>query len=71
MWQDPIVAEIRACRDAHAAQYNYDLKAIYAALKELEQQDSRPKVQFSPKQINQPISEVTKTCVAHSIVWGE
>jgi hypothetical protein len=52
MWQDPIVAEIRASREAHAAQYHYDLKAIYAALKELENQDSRPKVQFSPKRIS-------------------
>jgi hypothetical protein len=64
MWQDPIVAEIRACRDEHAAQYHYDLKAIYAALKALEQQDSRPKVQFSPKRINRPISEVTKDVLA-------
>jgi hypothetical protein len=30
--EDPIVAEIRAIRDAHAAQYDYDLRRIGEAL---------------------------------------
>jgi hypothetical protein len=25
MWQDPIVAEVRQAREAHAAQFNFDL----------------------------------------------
>jgi hypothetical protein len=29
-WEDPIVAEVRAIRDAHARQFNYDLDAIFA-----------------------------------------
>jgi len=33
MKKDPIVEEIRRIREAHAAKYNYDLKAICADLK--------------------------------------
>jgi two-component system response regulator RegX3 len=33
MWQDPIVAEVRQAREAHAAQFNLDLQAIYRAMK--------------------------------------
>ena len=51
MWQDPIVAEVRKIREAHAAQYNYDLRAIYAALKKVEEQSQRSKVSFPPKRI--------------------
>ncbi|MEP0546120.1 MAG: hypothetical protein ABJF88_04255 [Rhodothermales bacterium] len=32
-WDDPIVAEIRAVRDAHARTFNYDLDAIFADIK--------------------------------------
>lgn len=51
MWQDTIVAEVRKIREAHAAQYNYDLRAIYTALKKAEEQSQRPKVSFPPKRI--------------------
>ena len=51
MWQDTIVAEVRKIREAHAAQYNYDLRAIYAALKKAEEQSHRPKVSFPPRRI--------------------
>ena len=33
MWEDPIVAEVRRVREAHAAQFNNDLLAIYRDLK--------------------------------------
>jgi hypothetical protein len=33
MWTDPIVAEVRKVRDAHAAKYNYDLRKIFQAIK--------------------------------------
>lgn len=33
---DPIVDEIRKIRDAHAARFNYDLKAIYEDIKRSE-----------------------------------
>jgi hypothetical protein len=51
MWDDSIVTEVRKVREAHAARFDYDLQAIYAALKEAEQKSSRKKVTFSPKRI--------------------
>ncbi len=51
MWKDPIIAELRKYREAHAAKYNYDLDAIYRALKEDEERSVHPKVSFSPKYI--------------------
>jgi hypothetical protein len=51
MWQDPIVAEVRQAREAHAAQFDFDLRAIYNALKEQEEQSQREKVSFPPKHI--------------------
>jgi hypothetical protein len=51
MWQDPIVAEVRQAREAHAAQFNFDLQAIYRVLKTQEEQSQRKKVSFSPKRI--------------------
>jgi hypothetical protein len=32
MWKDPIVEEIRACRDEHARAFQYDADAIFADL---------------------------------------
>ncbi len=58
MWQDPIVGEVRQIREAHAAQFNFDLQAIYLALKKAEQNSKRKKVAFSPKRITPvPIKE--------------
>ncbi len=37
-WSDPIVDEVRKARDAYAARFNYDLRAIYRDLKEQEEQ---------------------------------
>jgi uncharacterized protein (DUF1800 family) len=51
MWQDPIVAEVRRIREAYAAQFNYDLQALYRALKEQEEHSQRPKVSFPPKPV--------------------
>ena len=36
MLNDEIVSEVRAIRDAHAAKFNYDLRAIYEDLKKSE-----------------------------------
>ena len=63
MWQDPIVAEIRKYREAHAAKYNYDLDAIYKALKEVEDKSAHPKISFPPRQI-QPVRGKEKVVTA-------
>jgi len=63
MWQDPIVAEVRQAREAHAEQFNFDLRAIYRALKEQEEQSQRERVSFAPKRIP-PIETEIKPALA-------
>lgn len=41
MIPDPIVQEVRATREAHAARFNYDLTAIFVDLKRSEQQRAK------------------------------
>lgn len=57
MWEDSVVTEVRKVREKHAAQFNYDLQAIYMALKEAEQKNRRKKVAFPPKRIS-PVKKV-------------
>jgi hypothetical protein len=40
-WSDPIVDEVRRVREAYAARFNYDLRAIYRDLKEQEKRGGR------------------------------
>ena len=47
--KDPIVEEIRKIRQAHAARFNYNLKAICADFKEKEKKCGHPVVSFPPK----------------------
>ena len=49
MWEDPIVAEVRKVREAHAAKFNYDLMAIYRDLKEQEKNSGRTFVSYPPR----------------------
>lgn len=47
MWSDPIVDEVRRIRDAYAARFNYDLRAIYRDLKEKEKHSGRKIVSYA------------------------
>jgi hypothetical protein len=46
-WTDPIVDEVRRVRDAYAAQFNYDLRAIFRDLKEKEKRSGRKIVSYA------------------------
>ena len=46
-WTDPIVDEVRRVRDAYAARFNYDLRAIYRDLKEQEKRGGRKLVSYA------------------------
>ena len=59
MWEDPIVAEVRKIREAHAAQFNYDLRAIYQDLKRQEQTSGRIFVSYPPRKAR-PIRKLPK-----------
>jgi len=49
MWKDEIVEEVRKNREAYAAQFNFDLQAIYEDLKKAERKSKRKKVSFEPR----------------------
>ncbi len=57
MKKDPIVEEVRQIRDAHAARFNYNLKAICKDLKTKETDCGHPLVSFPPKLL----SDVTRS----------
>ncbi|MCG8608874.1 hypothetical protein MJD09_28295 [bacterium] len=40
MWQDPIVEEIHKIREEHAAEFDFDLEAIYNDLKQAEEKSA-------------------------------
>ena len=51
MWKDPIVEEIRAVREQHAAQFNYDLSLMAKDLlrnREQAKQQGRKFVSYQP-----------------------
>jgi hypothetical protein len=49
--EDPIVAEIRAIREAYASRFNYDLEAIVRDIQEQERRGDWPTVILPPKRI--------------------
>ena len=49
MWNDPIVAELHAIREAHARQFHYNVQAIFADLKQQEQHSGRTYVRLPVK----------------------
>ena len=49
MINDPIVAEVRAIRDRHAEKFNYDLDAIYRAVKQKELASGRSYARYLPR----------------------
>jgi hypothetical protein len=51
MWEDPIVAEVRQVREAHAAYFNNDLSAIYRDLKQQEQNSQRRFVSYPARRM--------------------
>lgn len=51
MWVDPIVEEIRQNRDAYAAQFGYDLDAIYEDIKRQERESGREYVSLPPRRL--------------------
>jgi len=51
MFEDPIVAEVRAIRDQYAKQFNYDLDAICRDLQEKEKVSGRKLFSPPPRRI--------------------
>lgn len=51
IWTDPIVEEVRRIREAHAAKFNYDLRAIFQDLKAKEASSGRVYVRYEPRKV--------------------
>ncbi len=51
MKDDPIVTEVRKIREAHAARFNYDLRAIYEDIKKQEQACEHELRPLTPKRV--------------------
>ena len=49
MIEDEVVREVRAAREAFAASYGYDIRAMVAALHELGVASGRKVVRFAPR----------------------
>ena len=49
MKSDPIVDEVRKAREAHAAEFDYDLSAICSDLKKKEKESGHPVVSRQPR----------------------
>ena len=54
--KDHLVDEVRQIREEHAAQFNYDVDAIYADLKRMETKSGKPHVSFGPRRINKDLA---------------
>jgi len=61
MWKDPVVEEVRKVRDAHAAQFNYELRAIYRALKNEEAGSGRKFVRLPSRRAGTPEAADTRS----------
>lgn len=51
MWEDPIVAEVRKHRKEIAAQFNYDIVAMFKHYQEIQRSSGRKYASFSPRRI--------------------
>ncbi len=51
MTDDPIVNEVRAIRDGIAKEYNYDIEAIFNALRAMEVNSGREHVSQPPRRV--------------------
>ena len=57
MKPDPIIEEIHELRRNHAGQFNYDLRAMFAALKEEERASGRKLVSRQPRHKSVPLGK--------------
>lgn len=47
-WKDEVVEEVRAVREAYAAQFDYNLERIFEDLKKKEEEDPSPRADLEP-----------------------
>lgn len=50
---DPIIAELRAVRDTHAARFNYDVKAIFQDIRVQQEMSGRDYVRYPARHVDE------------------
>lgn len=50
---DPIIAELRAVRDTHAARFNYDVKAIFQDIRAMQEVSGRDYVRYPARRLDE------------------
>ena len=48
---DPIISEVRAARDAHAARFDYDVAAIFRDIRAMQEESGREYVRFPARPV--------------------
>ncbi len=61
-WEDAIVGEIRAVREAHAKKFNYDLDAIFNDFKDYEKTLKDQRMERCKKKQLERLSSVANSC---------
>ena len=57
---DPIIAELRAVRDRHAARFDYDVAAIFRDIRAMQETSGRDYVRYPVRRVL-PVSEEPTT----------
>ena len=55
---DPIIAELRAVRDTHAAHFNYDVKAIFQDIRAMQEVSGRDYVRYPARRLDETHDKV-------------
>ncbi|MDD9993745.1 MAG: hypothetical protein OXP75_18260 [Rhodospirillales bacterium] len=48
---DPIISEVRAVRDAHAARFNYDVAAIFRDIRAMQEESGRDYIRLPSRPV--------------------
>lgn len=67
MWEDPIIQELHRIREEHAAQFNYNLDAIFQDLKQKEEQSGLQYVSYDAPQPTSPRKRSVRMRKPHQI----
>ena len=51
MYRDEIVEEVRRIKEEHAAEYDYDIRAMFRALREKQRKSGRKVASRAPRRI--------------------
>lgn len=53
---DPIISEVRAVREAHAARFGYDIAAIFRNIRAMQDESKREYVRFPGRPVDIPVA---------------